>query len=224
MNEDKATRYNRLLPGLVACLLLIAAVQGYYLFRVHHQLNQNVAYASDRKTSGQEWHAAPPAPDPADSLLDTPFDPNSWNPFTEMEEMHKQMDRIFEQAFGRFGASPRFHGFLDGFTFSPKSDVEENEAEYIVRLDIPGTDSSKINVKLEDRTLHISGVREEDVTHPGANKHLRNERRLGKFERMMTLPGPVKQDGLKANYKDGVLTITIPKDTASQGGKTIPIQ
>lgn len=236
MSESSNPRHSRWLAVLVAFLIVVTAVQGYYLFRVHHQMNANIAYATenqpprgDNTARDKTWHVTPNAgttgtSDPLGSFTNKPFDPNSWNPFSEMEEIQKQVDRMFEQAFGHFNASPKFNGFSQGFSFNPKSDVEENDHEYTVRLDIPGTDSSKIKATIADRTLSISGTREEEVTQQGASKQLRNERRLGQFERVLTLPGPVKQEGMKANYKDGVLTITIPKDAGTAHSNTIPIE
>jgi len=240
MNESSSSRHTRLLVVLVAFLVVVAMVQGYYLFRVHQQKNSNMAYAAEEGASGlngsvkdKDWHVATPngsgngfirIPDPFSTSPSKPFDPNTWNPFKEMEAMQKQMDQMFEQAFGHFSASPQFNGLSQGFSFNPKSDIEENDREYIVRLDIPGADSSKIKATIDDRILTISGSREEEVSQQGVNKQVHHERRLGQFERMLTLPGPVKQDGLKASYKDGVLTITIPKDVAPAQGKAIPIQ
>lgn len=236
MSDNNPPRHSRLPAVLVAFLVVVVAVQGYYLFRVYHHPKANIAYVTEDKVSppdspskDKDWHLAPNTglfgeQDPFGTFFGKPFDPNSWNPLKEMEEMQKQVDRMFEQAFGRFNASPQFNGLSKGFSFSPKSDIEENDHEYIVRMDIPGTDSSKIKATIEDRTLTISGVREEQVAQQGPNKQLRNERRLGEFERVLTLPGPVKQDGMKANYKDGVLTVTIPKDTSAPRSNTIPIQ
>jgi HSP20 family protein len=93
-------------------------------------------------------------------------------------------------------------------------------------MDIPGTDQSKVKATLEDRTLTISGIRDEEVEHKLPGKAISKERRLGEFERSITLPGPVKQDGMQVSYDKGVLTVTVPKDTTQpkSGGNLLPMQ
>jgi HSP20 family protein len=236
MSESNVSRRNKMLVFLVALLVAVVAVQGYYLFQVHHRLNADTipvtngnSADTNRVSNGDGQGAAPPSgvwgpQDPFGSFFSTPLDPDQWNPFDDIEQMRKQMDQLFDQTFKRFNSSPLFNQFSPGVSYNPKLDIEENDREYIVRMDIPGADSSKINASIEDRTLTISGEREEEISGQRAGKQLRGERRLGRFERVLTLPGPVKQDGMKANYKDGVLTVTIPKDTALPPSSRIPIQ
>jgi HSP20 family protein len=212
MAENKSSRFNKGLVALVALLLVVAAVQGYYLYRVWHGSDSNIAYAKDDKNAIKDWKVAPDASDPLSIPLTKPIDPNSYNPFKEMVEIQKQMDAMFGQAFGHFGASPQFKGLFDGFSFNPNSDLEENDKEYIVRVDVPGADASKIKATLEGQTLTISGITEAQASKD-PKKQLQQERRTGKFERVIALPSPVKQEGMKTDYKDGVMTITIPKDT-----------
>jgi HSP20 family protein len=233
MSENNADRNNKLLGVLVGLLIAVVAVQGYYLYGIYNGNKTNGVHAlmnTDDPIQDKDWQLAPGAgnsntsssPNP---LLNSPFDPNGWDPFKEMEEMHKQMEQMFQGAFGRFNASPKFNSFSQGLSFNPTMDIEEHDNKYIVRMDIPGADSSKINVSIEDRLLTISGTREEEVSQQGPNaKQLRSERRLGQFERVMTLPGPVKQSEMKADYEDGVLTVTIPKDNASSKSNTITVQ
>ncbi len=195
MSDSNVPRKNRLLAILVAFLVVVTAIQGYYLFQVHHQVKANLAYAtSNEPPVDKDWHVASPpqtTQDPQGTFPNMSFDPKSWDPFKEMEAMHKQVEQMFDQAFGRFNASPQFNGLSQSVSFDPKSDLEENAQSYIVRMDIPGADVSNITTSLEDRTLTVSGVREKEVTQQGANKSLRHERRLGKFEQVLTLPGPV---------------------------------
>lgn len=236
MSDNNVPKRNRMLLFLVALLIVVVAVQGYYLFQVHRRLNADMISVtngndadSNRMSKDAGQGSAPPSAlwgpqDPFGSFFNAPLDPDSWNPFDDIEQMRKQMDQMFDQTFRRFNSSPLFNQFSQGVSYNPKLDIEENDLEYIVRMDIPGADSSKINASVEDRTLTISGEREEEISQQGAGRQLRGERRLGRFERVLTLPGPVKQDGMKANYKDGVLTVTIPKDTASPPSSRIPVQ
>ncbi len=233
MSENNANRNNRLLWVLVGLLIAVVAVQGYYLYGIYNGSKTNDVHAlvnQGEQIQGKDWQIAPGSRNSTttvipDSLLHTPFDPNGWDPFKEMEEMHKQMEQMFQGAFGRFNASPKFNMFSQGLSFNPTMDIEEHDNEYVVRMDIPGADSSKINVTIEDRVLTISGTREEEIAQQSpTSKQLRSERRLGQFERVMTLPGPVKQSEMKANYENGVLTVTIPKDDKAANSTTIKVQ
>lgn len=236
MSDSNVPEKNKLLVVLVAVLIAAVAVQGYFLFQMHRKVSADTIRVTAERNDdsnltpqGEKGKGAPPTglftpQDPFGNFFNTPFDPNSWNPFNDIEAMRKQMDQMFDQTFQHFNSSPQFNNLSSGMSFNPKLDIEENDQEYIVRMDIPGADSSKINATIEDRTLTISGVREEEVSGQEPNRQLREERRLGQFERVMTLPGPVKQSGMKANYKDGVLTVVIQKDPSAPQSNKIPIQ
>jgi HSP20 family protein len=102
------------------------------------------------------------------------------------------------------------------------TDISENDAQYSVRMEIPGADGSKVNATLKDCTLTVSGTREKMATSVSGP-----ERRAGQFERSITFTGPVKQDGMQTHYENGVLRITIPKDPPppqQKGTNPIPIQ
>jgi HSP20 family protein len=209
---------------------------------MHQEAAGNVASASTGSPSGgenekkgegdagmQTFRLAPgPQPrkqsDPFNMMTPTPLNPNAWDPFKEMEEVHKQMDRMFDDAFGRFDRSPQFSDFAQGFSFNPKSEISEDDHQYTVHIDLPGVDQSKIKAKLDGRTLTISGVYDAKVEHKLSGKEIVKEKEVGEFERVMTLPGPAKSEGMKVNYDKGVLTITIPKDTSYGVTGLLPIQ
>lgn len=234
--EERTSRSAKILTVLVAFLIAVVAFQTYYLLRVQERLNsaagqdQRTAQASAKEPDVKTWSLPPDpgsagSPNPIDPLFSAPIDPNSWDPFKEMDAMQKQMQHLFDNAFGKFQTSPQFGSLMQGFAFDPETDITENGGTYVVRMDIPGTDSSRIKATIEDRTLTISGTREEEVSQQNAAGSLwRKERRLGQFERSVILPGPVKQEGMNAKYENGVLTITIPKDTNAAKPGTIPIQ
>jgi len=228
--DEQTGKTSKVLTLLVAFLIAVVAFQTYYLVRVHNRLENptsGTVQASAKDPDVESWCLSPstPSPDPVDPFLSAPIDPNSWDPFKEMEAMHKQMDQLFNQAFGRFQTSPRFGSLIDNFSFNPNADITEEDNAYIVRMDIPGTDSSRIKANIEGRTLTIAGTREEEVSNQNKTGGLwHKERRLGRFERSLTLPGPVNQEGIDAKYKNGVLTITIPKGEAPTKSGSILIQ
>lgn len=109
---------------------------------------------------------------------------------------------------------------------SPRMDLTEGEDAYLVRLDMPGLDKSDIDVKVEGMLLTITGSSESEAeSRDAAGKTLRRERRSGRFQRTVTLPGPVQADKVDARYENGVLTITVPKaPDLPVDPRTIPIR
>ncbi|MGZ5278526.1 MAG: Hsp20/alpha crystallin family protein [Pseudobdellovibrionaceae bacterium] len=105
--------------------------------------------------------------------------------------------------------------------FSPAVDVKETEKEYLFHFDLPGLTDKDIEIKLTGRELYVSGER-KTVGKDDSRSH-RNERYFGRFERSFVLPEEVNSDKIDAEFRDGVLTIRIPKIEAVQP-KTIPIR
>lgn len=94
--------------------------------------------------------------------------------------------------------------------WAPKLDVHEDKDKFTVNLELPGFKREDINVHLEDGALVISGERKEETV--GEETEIRRrERYYGKFSRTLTLPTAVTVDKVKAAYKDGILTVTLPK-------------
>lgn len=128
-----------------------------------------------------------------------------WNPLKEMENM---LDR-YSRATGRGMASTDTElGFAE---WSPTVDIEENDDNYLIVADVPGVEKKDIDVRLENSVLSISGEKKvEKETGKGTKSH-RSERFCGSFSRRFTLPTAIRADKVGASYKDGVLSLTIPK-------------
>ena len=94
--------------------------------------------------------------------------------------------------------------------FAPPVDVEESAEEFIVRLDLPGVSQKDVKVSLLGDTLTIRGERKSETNCKDGSLH-RSERAYGQFERSFTLGTPVRNDQVKATYKDGVLEVRVPK-------------
>jgi HSP20 family protein len=119
----------------------------------------------------------------------------AWPTFGRLATLQDELDRLFE--------SP-----LTGWT--PPLDAHEDKNSFIVRMEVPGLKREDIQVSLQDGVLTISGERAEEKVSEGTEVH-RQERFYGKFSRAVTLPTAVAADKVKAAYKDGILTITLPK-------------
>lgn len=112
-----------------------------------------------------------------------------------------------EDLFGRFFPD----GHADGVqVVRPSLDLSETDSAVQVRMDVPGMKAEDINIEVSGSTLRVSGERKDEKEEKGKTWH-RVERRYGSFARTVTLPCAVKENQAKAEYADGVLTLSIPK-------------
>lgn len=98
---------------------------------------------------------------------------------------------------------------------APPLDMSETDKDVCLRLDVPGVKPKEIDVQVNGNQLTISGERKEEKEEKGETFH-RIERRAGRFSRCVTLPCAVQEDKIDAQYKDGVLSITMPKTAESK--------
>jgi HSP20 family protein len=94
--------------------------------------------------------------------------------------------------------------------WAPALDVQEDKDNFRVSVELPGLKREDIQVSLEEGALVISGERKTETLDEGIAVH-RQERYYGKFSRVLALPSAVAEDKVKAAYKDGILTVTLPK-------------
>jgi len=92
----------------------------------------------------------------------------------------------------------------------PSFDISETDNGFVVKADLPGIDPKTLDITLSGNTLSVSGEKKEQNEQKGERFHT-IERRFGSFSRSFMLPGDVKEQGIEATYKDGVLQLTIPK-------------
>jgi HSP20 family protein len=115
--------------------------------------------------------------------------------FRRLTNLQDELNRLFESP------TP---------AWAPALDVQEDKDNYSVRIELPGLKREDIDVSLNDGELVIAGERKSEKVEEGVEVH-RQERYYGKFQRVLTLAEPVTADKVKADYKDGVLTVTLPK-------------
>lgn len=128
-----------------------------------------------------------------------------WDPFREMGEMQSEMNRLFDGFFGRSAASPAFDR-----VWAPAADMYETKDDLVLRIELPGVNEKEIDVSITGELLTVKGERSQGEDVKEGNLY-RSERWFGRFERTMPLPIPVQPDKVTASYRDGVLTITLPK-------------
>jgi HSP20 family protein len=139
------------------------------------------------------------------------FNTDTGNPWSwmqhDMRRMQAQMDHFFDNA---FNDTPMMgHGFWGN---ESRVSLSEEGDNYVVTAKIPGADKNDINVNLDDRMLSLSAQMQGNKDESGSDSNgYHHETYSGSFQQAMTLPGPVKVSGMKSDFKDGVLTVTIPK-------------
>jgi HSP20 family protein len=140
-----------------------------------------------------------------------------WRPLGDLSTLRREMDRLFERFFGEEFPSPE----LPRAEWTPRLDMSETKDDIVVKADIPGLEPKDLDVSLMGDTLTIKGEKKEEKEEKDEHRHV-VERRYGAFSRMVRLPAPVAADKIKASFKNGVLTITLPK-TEEAKQKAIPI-
>lgn len=141
--------------------------------------------------------------------------------------LHREMNQLFDDFFGDFGfglSTPRWSGLRtrsDAATI--RVDVSEDENEVRVTADVPGMEEKDIDVELSHNLLTIRGERHDERDEKKADYHL-IERTYGSFQRVIPLPDGLEEDQAKARFKNGVLTIVLPKSSDHRAQrKQIPI-
>jgi HSP20 family protein len=129
----------------------------------------------------------------------------NWLPFEQLAHVREEMNRLFESPLGDAVQSPDLFG---GWT--PAVDLYEDNDHLIVRAELPGMSKESIDISLHEGVLTLAGERKaEDL--PAGSEAYRSERFYGRFQRTLDLPKPVEADRVSAHYRDGILTITLPK-------------
>ncbi len=134
-----------------------------------------------------------------------------WQPFQELSTIRKQMDRLFEDML-----SVGDHDWLGlhsmGGMWAPALEIKETDKELILKAEIPGIDAKDLEVEVSEDRVTIAGEHKEEETSEDKDKnYYRSEFHYGKFERVVPLPMPIKTDQIKSEFKQGILTLTLPK-------------
>lgn len=118
--------------------------------------------------------------------------------------LEEEIDRLFNAPFAAFAGTPEFTA---GWT--PALDLVEDKNGFVATVELPGLNKDAIDVSFEDGVLTVSGERKAEERKETDGVH-RTERVFGTFSRSVRLPKPVDEAKVKAAYKDGILTVTLP--------------
>jgi HSP20 family protein len=136
-----------------------------------------------------------------------------WEPFREMESLQRRMNHLFEQMM------PWEDGSL---AFMPSVEIDETAEEIHIKLEVPGLEAKDLDIEVSENSVSIAGERKEE-TKTEEKGMLRSEFHYGKFERVIPLSTRVQNDKTKAEYKNGILTVTLSK-TEEEKHKVVKVE
>jgi HSP20 family protein len=134
-----------------------------------------------------------------------------WDPFRDLITLQDRMNRLFDESMRGARTTPD----ESTTSWSPAVDIYETENEVVLKAELPEVNQKDIDIQVENNTLTLRGERKFDETIKRENYH-RIERPYGLFSRSFTLPNMVEQENIKAEYKDGILRIEMPKRDESK--------
>jgi HSP20 family protein len=130
-----------------------------------------------------------------------------WQPFTEIETIREQLDKVFDQR-----AATRDNSEA---AWMPALELADAGDNFVLKAQLPGIDPKDIDVQVTPEAISISGERRYENTDEKSG-YVRSEFRYGKFHRVLPLPAAIQNDSVQADYKDGILMLTLPKVTEAR--------
>ena len=137
-----------------------------------------------------------------------------WNPLQDLMVLQDRMNRLFEDATQRRNQADGAGDEFERADWTPASDIYETESGYLIAIDLQGIDRQALEIDIDDNRLVVKGTRALSES-----KQHRSERPRGKFLRTYSVPGSVEQAKIAAEYKDGVLQVSLPKRTEQKPKK-----
>lgn len=130
-----------------------------------------------------------------------------WQPMQEMEALRRQMDRVFEEMVDVKREAQ--------VTWQPAVELQDTEENIILRAQIPGVEAKDLDINVAKAAVEVAGERRYE-NKDAKQGYFRSEFRYGKFQRVIALPVAVQNDQVQAQFKDGILTLTLPKVTEAR--------
>jgi HSP20 family protein len=132
-----------------------------------------------------------------------------WQPFREIDALQREMNRLFDSLTADMTS-------LSNQAFMPAAELHETADAIHLKLEVPGIDTKDLDIQVSADAVSVSGERKSESTSEDKGVK-RTEFRYGRFQRVFQLPARIQNDHVTADYKDGILTITLPK---AEGEKT----
>lgn len=193
---------------------VILGIQAYVIFQMNERIKGLVELdnrSNDFQFKIQNQTPKIPDPKPLKPIPDDEFFKDlPWNPYEEMQHMHNEMEQLFSETYSHFHMNTP----AGTFTKVPEVNLQETPDLYVITMNAPGADVSSVNVKLDDRLLHVSIKTEHEAENKKDEKqgeYRFRERFVGELHRAITLPGPADASKIKTSYFNGILTIEVHK-------------
>ncbi|HDP97587.1 MAG TPA: Hsp20/alpha crystallin family protein [bacterium] len=135
---------------------------------------------------------------------------SSYNPWMDFDSLHRAIDELFNQFSDR--PTSDVEEISTGY---PPADIKETKDNFFITAELPGLRREDVKISMSDKTVTISGEKKADAAKEEERRH-RSERMYGTFQRSFSIPANIDQNHIKANFKDGVLTIKLPKTEESK--------
>ena len=133
-----------------------------------------------------------------------------WDPFRDLLGLQERMNKLFDESYRGVARTGSEDDWALGGTWAPVVDIYEQGSDIVLKAELPGVDPKNVDVRLENNTLTLRGERTFDNEVQRESYH-RIERSYGAFSRSFTLPSVVDQTHIKAEFRDGLLRVTMPK-------------
>ena len=131
-----------------------------------------------------------------------------WNPWQEMNMLQRQLNQLFDEAVVPTNT-------WEGLTKVPAAEIVETAEAIQLKLEVPGMEAKDLDVQVTENAVSISGVRQSE-TKTEEKGTTRSEFHYGKFQRVIPLPARIQNTNVTAEYKDGILHLTLPKIEAEK--------
>lgn len=135
-----------------------------------------------------------------------------YNPWAEMNSLQRQLNKIFDETL-----TPATFAEFGNFSKVPAAELTETDEALILKLEVPGMDAADINIEATAKSISISGERKSE-----AKDRTKSEFRYGSFQRVISLPVRIQNTEVKAEYKNGILHLTLPR-TESEKNKVVKV-
>ncbi|MEM8720279.1 MAG: Hsp20/alpha crystallin family protein [Cyanobacteria bacterium P01_G01_bin.39] len=133
-----------------------------------------------------------------------------YSPWQEMNSLQHQLNRLFDDAL----TPQNWDNFGNWSTF-PAAEITEKDDAFHLKLEVPGIEAKDLDIQVMKDRIAIAGERKSE-TRSEDNGNVRSEFRYGKFQRVIPLPAHIQNDNVTADYKDGILNLTLPKSEAEK--------
>lgn len=130
-----------------------------------------------------------------------------WQPRKELETLRHQMNQVFDEWMHR---NSRFHPMLHDTPWTPAIELQDTGTEIVLKAEVPGVEAKDLDVRVAEDSVSIAGSHQEE-TQTEDKGMVRSELRYGQFQRLISLPTTVQYEQVKAEFKNGILTLTLPK-------------